>query len=121
MNAPATDTDRAIVAQVIADIPDADALADRLTAFSDLLSLTVDTGGAPWYRPSIETCNRPHGVRLADAYDRVQALRGDPRRAFRSTCWLPSCSHCNPPTPAPRRPRRAPPVQTSLLLDGGGR
>lgn len=69
-------------------VSDLDALTRRLTAFNSFHDLLDAKGG---YRPSlrcISGCpsgqNIPELKRLADAYDQVQAQRGDPRRAFRS-------------------------------------
>jgi hypothetical protein len=113
-NAPATDADRAIVAAITT--PDIDAAVNALTAWRELLGIVVDQGGHPAYRPALEVCRRAGYLLIADAYDRAQTERGDPRRAYRNTCG--SCSVCRP-APAPRTPRqRKPrrPVQQPLLM-----
>jgi hypothetical protein len=45
-----------------------------------------DPGGVPSYRPTLQVGRSRRGRELAilaDAYDRVQAARGDRRRAYR--------------------------------------
>jgi len=86
-----TDADREALACILggdpssrdfANAPSLDMLARALTAFPDFASLVFDPGGVSTYRPSIYPDSPAH-VRLADAYDRVQAARGDSRRAYR--------------------------------------
>jgi len=113
-NAAPTDADRAIVAAITT--PEIDAAVNALTAWRDLLGIVADQGGSPAWRPSLEVCRRPGYLLIADAYDRAQTERGDPRRAYRNTCG--SCSVCRPApatrTLRQRKPRR--PAQQPLLL-----
>ncbi|MBU6364787.1 MAG: hypothetical protein KJT01_01120 [Gemmatimonadetes bacterium] len=81
INAPATATDHAAVSTALLAYPDADAIAARLTRYPDLLSLVIDAGGIPTYRPSLSE-EGDAGI-LADAYDMAQILRRDGRRASR--------------------------------------
>lgn len=112
-NGAPTDADRAIVAAITT--PEIDAAVNALTAWRDLLGIVVDQGGSPNWRPSLEVCRRPGYLLIADAYDRAQTERGDPRRAYRSTCG--ACSVCRPvAAPRARKPRRRAPAQQALLL-----
>lgn len=56
-----------------------DDLVRKHTAFATMDELLQADGG---YRPSLDV-REPHMLRIANAYDRQQQLRGDPRRAYR--------------------------------------
>lgn len=62
-----------------------DKLTRDLTAFDSLADMLNAEGG---YRPTILPRDERHIV-LADAYDAAQIRRGDERRAYRGSNWLP--------------------------------
>lgn len=61
--------------------PSIDALVRKHTAFPSMYALLNAKGG---YRPSCYVFRREVKL-IADAYDNLQAARGDSRRAFRHT------------------------------------
>ena len=61
-----------------------DALTNELTAFATFEDMLNAEGG---YRPSFYVEYDPRFRELADAYDKAQAERGDPRRAYRGGKW----------------------------------
>lgn len=61
-----------------------DILVNELTAFASFEELLNAKGG---YRPSFYVEYDPRFRELADAYDKAQAERGDPRRAYRGGKW----------------------------------
>lgn len=69
-----------------AERQEADALTVTHTCFDSLADMANALGG---YRPSLHTSERNDQgdrlplLRLADLYDKAQAQRGDPRRAYR--------------------------------------
>jgi hypothetical protein len=87
-NPPITDADRFLAAVLFTDqvVDHLDALARQHTASRTFLDLAIDPGGVAWYRPSLRGGAGRSGrerAELANAYDRFQSERGDPRRAFR--------------------------------------
>ena len=90
--------------------PHLDRICSEQTAFGTFLDLLIAVAG---YRPSIrlDLMGRD-GVDLARAYDRMQARRGDPRRAFvtggeesRTCRGLPPVDPARPHGSRRRRPR----------------
>jgi len=88
----------------------------RFTAFSSFEAMVNAEGG---YRPTIRcydervfsAAERAELVELADAYDAFQAARGDERRAYRGSQYVP-------PAPAPEELEEPSEVKVRMLKAG---
>ena len=91
---PASAEDVQICAKILGRFPGADDLTLRHTARTTLLGLVVNEGGDPSYRPTLDVCDHPELVELADAYDAAQKARGNALRARRIGCLRVGCPRC---------------------------